>query len=80
MDMTKLDDFLSTVQSPSTRKSYRNGIKKFEEFFGRPIETFIGSSDAGKTVEKVFVWLKNKGTLRILLGTWSMAARVRFAP
>jgi hypothetical protein len=34
MDMAKLDDFLATIQSPSTRKSYRNGIGKFEEFLG----------------------------------------------
>lgn len=61
MDMAKLDDFLATIQSPSTRKSYRNGIMKLEEFLGKPIETLIGSSDAGKTVEKFFVWLKNKG-------------------
>lgn len=61
MDMAKLDDFMSTIQSPSTRKSYRNGIRKFEEFLGKPIETLIGSPDAGKTVEKFFVWLKNKG-------------------
>jgi integrase len=61
MDMAKLDDFLATIQSPSTRKSYRNGIKKLEEFLGKPIETLIGSPDAGKTIEKFFVWLKNKG-------------------
>ena len=61
MDMAKLDDFMATIQSSSTRKSYKNGIRKSEEFLGKPIETLIGSPDAGKTVEKFFVWLKNKG-------------------
>jgi hypothetical protein len=48
MDMAKLDDFLATIQSPSTRKSYKNGIKKLEEFLGKPIETLIGALMLGR--------------------------------
>jgi site-specific recombinase XerD len=57
--MGKMEDFLSTIQSPQTRKSYTNGIRKFEEFLKRPIEKVLGSADAGKSVEKFFVWLKS---------------------
>ena len=32
MEMTKLTDFLEGIPSPHTRKAYKNGIKKFEEF------------------------------------------------
>jgi uncharacterized protein YeaO (DUF488 family) len=31
-DMAKMDDWLGEIPSPSTRKNYRNGIKKFEEW------------------------------------------------
>lgn len=59
--MGKLEDWLSTLPSPQTRKNYRNGIKKFEQFFGKGIETLIGSQDAGVIIERYFAWLKNKG-------------------
>jgi integrase len=58
--MGKMNDWLETIPSPQTRKTYRSGIKKFEEYYGKPIETLIGSDDAGKTVEKFYVWLKQK--------------------
>ena len=61
MEMTNLNDFLEGIPSKATRKSYRNGIKKFEEFLGYPIEKLIGSSNAGKQIEKFYVWLKEKG-------------------
>jgi hypothetical protein len=59
-DMAKIEDWLGPIPSKQTRKTYRNGIKKFEEFYGKPIETLIGSNDAGKTIEKFYVWLKQK--------------------
>lgn len=59
MDMGKMADFLSTIQSPQTRKSYKNGVRKFEEFLHGPIENLLGSAEAGKNVEKYFVWLKS---------------------
>jgi integrase len=61
MDMAKIDDWLSTIPSEQTRKSYRCGIRRFEEFYQKPVETLINSQDAGKTMEKFYVWLKNKG-------------------
>ena len=61
MEMTKLTDFLEGIPSKATRKSYKNGIRKFEEFLGYPIEKLIGSSNAGKQIEKFYVWLKEKG-------------------
>ena len=61
MDMGKMEDFLSTILSPQTRKSYKHGIKKCEEFLGGPIESLLGSAEAGKKIEKFFVWLKSNG-------------------
>jgi integrase len=61
MDMAKVEDWLEGIPSPQTRKSYKNGLKKFEEYYGKGIETLIGSEDAGKTVEKFYVWMKDKG-------------------
>jgi integrase len=59
--MGKMNDWLETIPSPQTRKSYRYGIRKFEEYYGKGVETLIGSENAGKTVEKFYVWLKDKG-------------------
>ena len=62
MDMARIDDWLSTIPSPHTRKNYNAGIKKFEKYFGNGIETIIGSDDAGKIIDKYYAWLKNQGT------------------
>jgi len=61
MDMAKVEDWLEGIPSPQTRKSYKNGLKKFEEYYGKGVETLIGSDEAGKTVEKFYVWMKDKG-------------------
>ena len=34
-------EFLDTVQNPSTRKSYRQGIKKFYEYYGKTAEEIL---------------------------------------
>lgn len=60
-ELTKLEDFLSSLPSKATRKNYRNGIKKFEEYLGRPIETLLSGKRQGRIIEKYFVWLKEKG-------------------
>ena len=62
MDMVKIEDWLATIPSPHTRKSYTYGIKKFEKYFENGIETIIGSEDAGKIIDKYYAWLKNQGT------------------
>jgi integrase len=61
MDMGKVEDWLSAIPSKYTRKSYKHGILKFEEFFGKGIETLIKSEESGKTIEKYYAWLKEKG-------------------
>jgi hypothetical protein len=65
MDMGKVEDWLSAIPSKYTRKSYKHGILKFEEFYGKGIETLIKSEDAGRTIEKYYAWLKEKGLAKI---------------
>jgi len=64
MDMGKVEDWLSAIPSKYTRKSYKHGILKFEEFHGKGIETLIKSEDAGRTIEKYYAWLREKGYLQ----------------
>jgi len=59
--MGKIEDWLGGIPSENTRKSYKNGIKKFEKFYKKPIETLIASENAGKIIEKFYVWLKQNG-------------------
>ena len=59
MEMSKVNDWLEGIPSKATRKSYLNGIKTFEEFYGKGVETLIGNKDAGKVVEKFFSWMKD---------------------
>jgi integrase len=61
MDMEKIAEFLSTIQSPLTRKSYVAGIRILETYLNKPIESLIGTEDQGRTIEKFYVHLKNKG-------------------
>lgn len=37
------------------------GIRKFEKFLQKPIESLIGSSNAGVVIEKYYSWLKDQG-------------------
>ena len=60
--MARIEDWLSTIPSPHTRKNYKSGIKKFEAYYGNGIETIIGSDDAGKIIDKYYAWLKNQMT------------------
>ena len=61
MDIAKVQDWLEAIPSKSTRKSYKNGIKKFEEYYEKGIKTLVGSEKAGKSIEKFYVWLKEQG-------------------
>lgn len=60
--MVKIEDWLSAIPSKYTRKSYKAGIKKFEEFYGQGIENLIGKSgeETGRVIEKFYVWLREK--------------------
>lgn len=37
MDMGKIDDWLSGIPSKYTRKTYKAGIRKFEEFYEKAL-------------------------------------------
>jgi len=54
----KLEDFLETIPSKQTRKSYKNGISRMEEYLGHSIIRLIKAPDASKKTEKFFIWLK----------------------
>ena len=45
MDMAKMEDWLSALPSKYTRKTYKSGIKKFEEFYGKSIESLLNLID-----------------------------------
>ena len=62
-DMARIEDSLGTIPSKRIRKSYLNGIKVFEKFYGQGIETLIGKSgeETGHVIEKLYVWLKDQG-------------------
>jgi hypothetical protein len=59
-DMAKMEDWLGTIPSPQTRKNYRNGIRRFEEFYQKSIESLLELSDVecGHVVEKFYSHLK----------------------
>ena len=57
MDIAKIDNLLSSIPSPHTRKNYNAGNEKFEKYFGNEIEPIIGSDDVGKTIDK---WVVGK--------------------
>ena len=52
--MARANDWLSAIPSPYTRKTYKAGIKKFEEFYGKGIEILIGKSgeETGRIIER----------------------------
>lgn len=58
--MAKMNDWLEAIPSPQTRKNYRNGIRRFEEFIQKPIESLLELNDTelGHIVEKFYCHLK----------------------
>jgi len=63
MDMAKVEDWLSAIPSKFTRKTYKSGLRKFEQFYQKPIENLLSLSDeeTGHIIEKFYAWLKEKG-------------------
>jgi integrase len=63
MDMGKVEEWLSAVPSKYTKKTYKAGIRKFEEFYQQGIETLIGKSpeETGHVIDRFYVWLQEKG-------------------
>lgn len=55
-----MEDWLSAIPSKYTRKTYKSGTKKFEEFYGKPIESLLNLSDEelGHIIDKFYSWLK----------------------
>lgn len=58
--MTELEDFLETIPSKNTKRSYKNGIKRMEEFLGYSLTKLIKSPEASKQITKFYSWLKNE--------------------
>jgi site-specific recombinase XerD len=58
MNMQKVEDWLGTIPSNSTRKNYINGVKKFERFLKAEIESVLDKDDTelGHLIEKFHVW------------------------
>jgi site-specific recombinase XerD len=60
--MGKINDWLEGIPSAGTRKSYKNGIKRFEKWYGKPVESLLESQsreEAGRVIEKFYVAMKN---------------------
>jgi len=53
MDMARVEDWLSAVPSKYTRKTYKSGLRKFEQFYQKPIEDLLslGDEETGHTIE-----------------------------
>jgi len=59
-DMVKVEEWLGDIPSPQTRKSYRSGIKNFEKWHIKPIETLIAQTDdeLGHVINKYYGFVK----------------------
>lgn len=59
-DMVKVEEWLGEIPSPQTRKSYRSGIKNFEKWHIKPIETLIAQTDdeLGHVINKYYGFVK----------------------
>jgi site-specific recombinase XerD len=67
MNMELAEEWLAGIPSKYTKKSYKAGIKKFESWFKKPVETLIKSPEATRTVEQFYCHLKeahNQNTAR----------------
>jgi site-specific recombinase XerD len=61
VNMAQVEELLAGIPAEQTRKSYKNSIRKFEEWLGKPIESLLGNPDeATKAVERFFCYLKEK--------------------
>lgn len=59
MNMEQVETWLEAIPSKQTKKSYRNSLRKFEAWLGKPIENLLGNSEeATKAVERFFCYLK----------------------
>ena len=56
--VSAVEEWLEGIPSKNTRKNYRNGIKKFEAWYGNSVTKLIKDPEATRIVEKFFVHLK----------------------
>lgn len=61
MDMGRINDWLEGIPSAGTRKSYKNGIVRFEKWYQKPVESLLEMSreETGKVIERFYVAMKN---------------------
>ena len=53
-----MESFLESLVSEQTRRSYKRGLTKFEEYYGKSSKFLLKEKDPGKTIEKFYVWLR----------------------
>ena len=58
--MAKLEDWLETIPSKISRRNYYYAVKKFEDYYGKPIEQILKfePEEVEKTAKKFLSWLK----------------------
>jgi len=57
-----METFLESLVSQQTRRSYKRGLGKFLEFYGKDLKTFLKEKDPSKIIERYYVWLRKKYT------------------
>lgn len=57
-----MKSFLESLVSDQTRRSYKRGLEKFTEFYKKGPKGVLKEKDAGKIIEKFYVWLRKKYT------------------
>lgn len=55
-----MKSFLESLVSEQTRRSYKRGLAKFEEYYGKSAKFLLKEKDSGKTIERFYVWLRKK--------------------
>jgi len=58
--MYMVKEFLESLVSPKTKKSYRHGIEKFEGFYSKQAKFLLKEKDTAKTIELFYVWCRQK--------------------
>lgn len=58
--MYMVEEFLESLVSDATRKSYRRGLMKFEEYYGKEAKFLLRDKDPSKIIERFYVWLRKK--------------------
>lgn len=58
--MPHIEEWLETVPSKNTRKSYVYGVSVFETWYGDSISKLIKSPEASRTIERFYVHLKER--------------------